>query len=150
MPPEIDLNTWPVWLAVTVVVIKLFQAEIGTLFGVILPQGVIDFFRHRAAREADREEHSQELEEVELNARLQDSAAASLRKSWREENLMALVQAKDEWEREVLSAEIRNQTRELTALHRQVIRTNDLLTAMNIQITRTNDILKNGNGRKLD
>lgn len=125
---EIDYTQWPYWLVAVLLFANLFRDPLSALVSQALP----DHFKHYATRQADREEHLQDIEEVKLNAQLQGEAVAELRKSWREENLMAILQSKDEFERELF--------RELTAsfnkLADQQARTNELLTSLNTTMRR--------------
>lgn len=132
---NIDYSQWPVWLVAVLLFVNLFREPLAAL----IAQAIPDHFRHYAGRRADREEHDQELEEVQLNARLQTAAAEQLRKSWREENLMSIVQEKDAFERglfDKLSTSLDRLSDRMEQFHRQQIRTNDLLTTLNITMSR--------------
>lgn len=141
MPLDL-IKEWPIWLVAALLLVNLFKDQIGAF----VPTAVREHFSSQARRQADEREHAQEIEEVKLNAALQTNASDDLRKSWREENLMDLLAAKDDWERTILRDEIialrgamGEQIKELQDLRRAAIRTNDLLTTLNIIMSRLSE-----------
>lgn len=148
--PGLDISTWPTWIIAILLVINLFKEQIAAF----IPTAISDHFRFRAERTADQEEHAQLLEEVLLNGKLQTEAAEQLRKSWREEQWVELLQFKDSWLHEFLDAKLDRlqesadrQTKELAGLrsdfaqfsteqHQGFERLADILTTIHIALSR--------------
>lgn len=131
---QVDFSQWPTWLLFLLIVINLFKQQIAGF----IPEAL----RHRAGREADREEFQQEIQENVLNFRLQAETTDQLRKSWREEQWVELLQQMLAWLREDLEkdmAEIQTGQGKLLEttiqVQRNTSRTNDLLTTMNMTLS---------------
>lgn len=140
----IDLTRWPVWLVFALLVANLFKEQIGSF----VPMAVRDFFRHRAARQIDREEFDQEIQEALVNSRLQSQATDELRKSWREEQWVELLQRKDAWLQDILEArlvaiqDINARTlEEAVRIKHGTERTNNILTTIHIVLSKLSDRL---------
>ena len=119
--PDIP-EDWPIWATLLFLILTAFK---GTLVK-MLP----DAWK-------SRQEHGQEIEEIELNAKLQKQASEQLRSSWREEQLIETVQAQQTFVQDVLTQEIRTQSeaigslrQEIRALRRAVLRVGDLTAAL--------------------
>lgn len=135
---QVDFSQWPTWLLFVLIVINLFKQQIATF----IPTTIRDIFQFRAGRQADREEFKQEMEQVQLNSRLQTEAADQLRKSWREEQWAEILQQMLAWLREDLEADMKElqagqaKLNETTIqVQRNTARTNDLLTTMNMTLS---------------
>lgn len=149
MPGNIDFNQLPTWLLVLLIIINIFKQPLSAF----VPSAIRDFFTFRAKREADREEFQQGLEETLVNSRLQTEAAEHLRRSWREEQWVELIQNKDAWLQDVLDKKLdalqAGQTKliELTTqVQRNTLRSNDLLTAVNANLSKISDLLQSRPG----
>lgn len=64
----------PYWVVIAVGLVIMFRQELGKF----LPSGLQEHFRTRAQAEADRREHTQEIEEVGVEAALQHAVTAQL------------------------------------------------------------------------
>lgn len=145
---NVDFNQWPSWLLFLLIVINIFKAQIAAA----IPDTVKNWFQFRVNRQADREEFQQEMAEVQLNSRLQSEAADQLRKSWREEQWVELLQQMLSWMREDLGKDITEiragqdkQMETLTQVQRNTLRTNDLLTTIHITLSKLAE-RRGGNG----
>lgn len=99
------LPALPTWLLVLLMLLNLFREQVGTF----VPASLREWFRHRAARIADREDFEQDLVASEAASRAR-----------REERLTRLLEKKDTWIQQTLSKEI-------ACLQEGQNRTNDLL-----------------------
>ena len=70
----VEISQWPLWLVVLAILVKMFQAELASL----LPKAVQEHFAHRARLLSSRQEHTQELEEVSVEALAQHSVTAQM------------------------------------------------------------------------
>lgn len=155
MMPELglDFTGWPVWAILILVATNTFREQISAF----IPEAVHNFFRSRADRKKDREEHAQQIEEALLNSRLQHQAADQLRKSWREEQWAELLQQMQAWTHETLERQLvailnssERSNSELANLRLNSTRTNDLLSTMNANLTRLADLLSERDGKRPD
>lgn len=115
--PEIP-EDWPIWATLLFLVLTAFK---GTLVK-FLP-----------AAWKSRQEHGQEIEEIQLNARLQDQATEHLRKSWREEILLETIQEQQAFVQGVLTQEIKTHSdlrHEIRALRRAVLLVGNMTAAL--------------------
>ena len=101
-------ENWPLWAGLLVTIILQFRGEIAGLL------------RARTERSADREEHEQEIEEVHLNARLQNDAADQLRKSWKDEQHIEIIRSWQSFVQDRLLAEIAGQAVESRKLQTEI------------------------------
>jgi hypothetical protein len=114
-----DFTAWPIWLLAILVVVNIFKEQIGSFF----PAAITDFFRFRAERKRDNQEHTQLLEEREQQ-----------RKSWREEQWVELILRKDAW----LQEHLEKQLAEIEKGNNRIV---DAITEVQNTTRRTNDIL---------
>lgn len=126
-------------------VANLFREQIGSF----IPTAIREHFQDLAKRRIDKIEHTQELEEALLNSKLQNEATESLRKSWREEQWVELLQQKDAWLKEIFEDRLdRLQDSSdkiletITAVQHNTKRTNDILTTINISLATVIDQTK--------
>lgn len=148
---EVDFSRWPVWLMFVLLVANLFREQIGSF----IPAAMREHFQDQAKRRSDEIEHAQEIEETLLNSKLQNEAAESLRKSWREEQWLELLHQKDAWLKEVFEERLKelqassDKTLEaVTTIGHNTKRTNDLLTTIHICLSKMADHqLKRGDDR---
>ncbi len=137
--PEIPEN-WPNWLTLILATLYILRGALVKL----LPTSVQTIIENVSARRAGQAEHNQEIEEVELNARLQTQASEQLRKSWREEMLLEIIQTQQAFVQDILLGEIRalaavgHQTHEelrnaQRAIHRSANLTATLITCLHGQ-----------------
>lgn len=131
---QVDFSQWPTWLLFLLIVINLFKQQLIAF----IPEAL----RHRAGRQADREEFKQGIEEALVNSRLQTEATDQLRKSWREEQWAEILQQMLGWLREDLEADMKQLQDGQAKLYettiqvqRNTARTNDLLTTMNMTLS---------------
>ncbi len=101
--PEIPEN-WPNWLTLILAVVYVLRGALVKL----LPTSVQAIIENVSSRRTGQAEHNQEIEEVELNARLQTQASEQLRKSWREEMLLEIVQNQLSFAQDTQLGEIRS------------------------------------------
>lgn len=142
---NLDFNQLPAWLLAILILINIFKQPLSAF----VPVAIRDFFTFRAKREADREEFAQGIEETLVNSRLQSEATEHLRRSWREEQWVELIQNKDAWLQDVLDKKLDGlQTgqakliEQTIQVQRNTLRTNDLLTAVNGNLSRVIDLLQ--------
>lgn len=100
--PEIPEN-WPNWLTLILAIVYILRGALIKL----LPTSLQAIIENISARRTDQAEHNQEIEEVELNARLQTQAGEQLRKSWREEMLLEVIQSQQAFIQDILLGEVR-------------------------------------------
>jgi hypothetical protein len=127
--PDIP-DDWPIWATLLFLILTTFK---GTLIK-FLP-----------AAWRSRQEHGQEIEEIQLNARLQTQASEQLRKSWREEMLLETIQNQQAFVQDVLTQEIKAQNEvigslrnEIRSLRRAVLRVGDITAAVFSSLRDTN------------
>jgi len=72
--PDYIPSEWPIWAALALAFVKLFQKELAAF----LPVAVREHFAERARLRFDRQEHQQELEEVSVEALAQSSVTAQM------------------------------------------------------------------------
>ena len=118
---------------------NLFRQQIGAF----LPQAIHNLFSFRAKRRADREDHTQQTETTLLESKLKAEEFSSLRKAWREEQWVELIQKKDAWIQEELDDRLKEQSvvlGKISELMHDVrangLQTNELLTTMNSSLAR--------------
>lgn len=114
-------ENWPLWAGILATLLLQFRGEIAGLL------------QSRTARSADRDEHDQEIEEIQLNARLQTDAAEQLRKSWRDEQYLEIVQDQQTFIQDLFRSqadELRNLQTELRGVRRAVLRTGDTVASL--------------------
>lgn len=100
--PEIPEN-WPNWLTLILAILYILRGALVKL----LPTSVQTIIENVSARRTGQAKHNQEIEEVELNSRLQTQASEQLRKSWREEMLLEIIQSQQTFAQDTLLGEIR-------------------------------------------
>jgi len=109
---------WPIWAVLLFLILSNFR---GTLVK-ILPDAW-----------QSHQKHEQQIEEIELNARLQTTAGEQLRKSWRDEQFLELIQSNQTFTQDRLIAEIHAQTLAIDRLRRAVIRVGDISATVSAQ-----------------
>lgn len=115
--PEIP-DDWPIWATLLFLILTTFK---GTLVK-FLP----DAWK-------SRQEHGQEIEEIELNARLQSVASEQLRKSSREEVLLEVIQEQQGFTQDAFRQEIKAHSdlrHEIRALRRAVLLVGNMTAAL--------------------
>lgn len=100
--PEIP-ESWPNWLTLILATIYILRGVLVKFLPDTLQKAIENF----SARRTDQAEHNQEIEEVQLNARLQTQASEQLRKSWREEMLLEIIQNQQTFAQDTLLGEVR-------------------------------------------
>lgn len=124
-----DISNWPIWAILSFSAITALSTPLKAL----IPTAWRDFFADRA----DRREHGQ------------------LRESWREEQIIELLQKRDSWLYEGLEKRLDGFLEELKANRAELVhlklgreRTNSLLTTSNVHLAKITDLLTNA--RKTD
>lgn len=102
--PDIP-EDWPIWAVLLFLILINFK---GTLIK-FLPD---TWRRHQ--------EHGQEIEEIQLNAKLQTQASEQLRASWREEQLVETIQSHQDFIQNVLTQEIKSQHEVIGSLRDEI------------------------------
>lgn len=113
-----DTSDWPIWAVLLFLILSQFR---GTLIK-ILP----DAWK-------SHQKHEQEIEEIKLNARLQTTAGEQLRKSWRDEQFLDLLQSQQTFIQDRLAAGIDAQALAIDRLRRAVIRVGDISATVSSQ-----------------
>lgn len=135
------LKYLPTWVIIAFVIGKL----VAWLWPILAPTGLQAWWtevkRHRA--------HHDQMEEVKLNAKLQEVAAEQAQKVYSENILFDMLAHSQEFQEQLLLAQadaFRNITIDLKLIATELKhiamtgqRQNDLLTTMNIQVTRLTD-----------
>lgn len=62
--PDVLPDNWPLWLVVLMIFVKVFRDDLAKF----IPVAIQDHFRHYAKMRADRQEHSQEMEGMRIEA----------------------------------------------------------------------------------
>jgi hypothetical protein len=119
-PFGLDLTNLPSWISLVVLTVYVFRQQIGSF----IPEAFRDHFRHRARRQADREEFEQDL----IASQIDQESAEILIGQGREMRLMALLEKKDEWVQGRL-------VKEIECLHDGQNRTNELLSQIHTTLT---------------
>lgn len=138
-------NDWPVWLVVTLLLINIFREPLSALVKDAVPQAVQEHFRHRASREADREEFEQNLTENTLGADLQSNAYREMRQQLIDQELVELVNTQLEY---ILNDAAKSATDRASVIgqiletqarqHRAILRVADLLGVVYSAIRKQN------------
>lgn len=135
--PEIP-DDWPIWATLLFLILSQFRGILAK----ILPNAW-----------RSHQEHEQEIEEIQLNAHLQTVAGEQLRKSWRDEQFLELLQAQQAFIQELLILEIKTQggridrmQQEIRSLRRAVLRVGDITALMSTQSKATFKLSEEING----
>lgn len=117
MPPIPE--DWPLWAILLFLALSTFRGSLIKL----LP-GAVRSYLDRAEK---IEEHEQEIEEIQLNARLQTQASEQLRKSWREEMLLEIIQNQQSFSQDTLLGEVQALADLGHKIHEELLRLTALL-----------------------
>jgi len=132
MPPDTTLPALERYGVLGLLVINLLA-----LLKVFAPKAfdaMLEWLRLRAAREVDRDEFKQQLQEVELNARLQQAAAMQAQMYGLQKQVVELLQDNVEFLQEMLKQTETVQLQRIEKLLRDVAHISQQVEALSVRL----------------